>query len=437
MSTHFIQIAVSAVALPIRTPGGIFRGSFRRSLGTGLMYLVICEAALLGSGQLLRVGPFTAKMLLFTLSTLFVLVAFPCGDRIRTSTLFIVVSYFVAMDVACLVGLLHDGPLDRIGKDISPMLSLLLLPFFELTIRTRKHVVQAIQIIMVASGVMIAMYIAMTVTLWVGAVTYADLIGWLGAFEPSTGMGDFLFDLSTQRVVYKGAIYLGIALICFLFHPKSWAKLAALFTMLNLIAIGLRGFFLALFLTGLVYVFIGPIRTTRKIALLMAAVLIGAFLLQVLFLLAGDRDESNRVRIATANQVLDRTNGVTTIVGNGFGFGVPERPEHMESAPLEIFYKQGVIGLCWWAILLGALLSRFRSALLHGNAALAYPLFLSSVFVAIESCTNPFINNPIGMTFITLALACLSILSSDKSTGPATLVSHPRGDCNHGKSLLN
>jgi hypothetical protein len=229
------------------------------------------------------------------------------------------------------------------------------------------------------------------------------------------GNGDFMFDESTGRVFYKGAIYLGISLIFFLFHRKRWGKLAALLMMLNLVAIGTRGFFLALFLTCLCYVVIGPIRTTRKFVLFIPVVLAGGLLLPRLFMLAGDRSDSNRIRIVTANQVLDRTNAVTTIIGNGFGFGVPERPDHIEIVPLEIFFKQGVAGYSWWIALFATLIVRFRRALLRGESRYAYPFFLSCVFIAIESCTNPFINNPIGMTFFVLALACMGVHVRDNS----------------------
>ncbi len=228
-----------------------------------------------------------------------------------------------------------------------------------------------------------------------------------------------MFDPSTDRVFYKGAIYLGIALIFFLFQRKRWAKIASLLMVLNLIAIGSRGFFLALFLTAFVYVLIGPLQTTRKVFLILPVILAGALLLPRLFLLAGNRGESNREREVTINQVYDRTSALTVFVGNGFGVGVPERPEHMEIAPLEIFYKQGLVGLCWWGVFCGYVIVSFRNALRSEHPDLAYAFFLSFVFIAIESCTNPFINNPIGMTFVVLALTCLNVLSSDKKASEA------------------
>jgi len=388
---------------------GVFSGSLRQSLGTMLMYAVVIEAAVLGSGQMLHAGPVTFKMFLFTVSLFYVLFALVCGDRIRTSTMLLAAAYLISIAVASAVGLLRGAPLDRLGKDISPLLSFLLLPFFELTIRTGRQVTRVVQCILLAAAAITGAYIYIVLSLWTGRQSYAALFEWLYPL----GNGDFLFDESTQRVFYKGAVYLGIALSFLLFRRKRWARIAAVLMILNLIAIGTRGFFLALFLTGLLYVLIGPMRWAMKAALILPVLLVGAFLLPRLFLLAGDRSESNQTRIVTMSEALDRTTIVSTIIGNGFGIGVPERPEHMEISYLEILYKQGVLGLCWWGALLSFLVVRFRRALHSGKKGLAYSFFLSSVFIVLESFTNPYINNPIGMTFVTLALACMNILADE------------------------
>jgi hypothetical protein len=409
------NLEAGPVAPSIRMPAtwGIFRGSARRSLGSALAYLVVFEASVLGSGQILHVGHLSVKMLLFALCMLYIAIAQFAGDRTPVSTTLLLVAYLVSMTLAVSIGLLNGAKLDRIGEDVSPLLSFLLLPFFELTIRTPRQIAIVIRAIMVASAVIAGVYLYIMVGLWTGRLSYAGLMAWLDPL----GNGDFMFDASTGRVFYKGAIYLCIALIFFLFQRGRWAKVAALLIVLNLIAIGTRGFFLALSLTGLLYLLIGRIRTMRKLALFLPFVLAGALLLPKLFLLAGDRSDSNRERMVTMSQAFDRTNIVTTMVGNGFGIGVPERPEHMEISYLEIFYKQGIVGLCWWVALLVLLVLRFRKAIGWTDPRRCYPFFLASIFIAIESFTNPFINNPIGMTFVTLSLACLNVYGSNNEHG--------------------
>jgi len=399
----------------------IFHGSFRRLAGVCLMYLVIIEAAVFGSGQMLHAGPLTFKMLLFGFSMLYVAVALTCGERIGWTTLLLESAYLLSIVVASLIGILRSATTEHLIVDINPLLSFLLLPFFELTIQSYRQVVNVARVMMIAPLAIVAAYLGIMLSLWTGRVHYADLADWLGTL----GNGDFMFDESMGRVFYKGAIYLGIALFFFLFHRRSAAKIGAMFMILNLAVIGTRGFFLALFLTGVLYVFIGPIKTPKKISLLLPLILAGVILLPKVFMLAGNRGESDLERVVTVRQVLDRTNVLTVIGGNGFGIGVPERPEHMEIVYLEILYKQGLIGMCWWGTLFAVLVIRFYNSLVRGNSRLAYPFFLGCAFVAFESFTNPFIDNPIGMTFVTISLACLNVLGvTDNRTNPISSTFH-------------
>jgi len=126
------------------------------------------------------------------------------------------------------------------------------------------------------------------------------------------------------------------------------------------------------------------------------------------------KQESDSVRITTASQVMDRITPLTVILGNGFGVGVEERPVHMENSYLEIFHKQGVLGLLWWGSMFFFLIVRYRKAR-RVNHEYAQPLFLSSCFVAFESLTNPFINNPIGIFIWLIALVGLDVLSRPSS----------------------
>ena len=104
------------------------------------------------------------------------------------------------------------------------------------------------------------------------------------------------------------------------------------------------------------------------------------------------------------------------IVGNGLGVGVKERPVHMENSYLEIFHKQGILGMLWWGSMCLFLITRYRKAR-HTNYKYAQPLLLSACFVAFESLTNPFINNPIGIFVWLIALVGLDVLSkADSST---------------------
>jgi hypothetical protein len=280
-----------------------------------------------------------------------------------------------------------------------------------LTIRQPRHVQIVARILMFASIVICAGYLIAVLMLWTGKVSFGDVALWLSTVgNSSAGNGDFVFDSTTGRIFYKGALYIAIALIFFVFQKGRAGKVAALLIAPSLIVIGTRGFYLALFFIGLLYLVIGPIRMVKKAALILPVVLLGSLLLSWLFLLAGNKSESNDVRVATVQQALDRTDTLTVLVGNGFGLGVPMRPIHFEISYLEILYKQGAPGLCWWGAAFVLLVIQFRRALRCGHSRLAYPFFLSCIFIAVESFTNPYLNSPIGLTFVTAAVACLGVL---------------------------
>jgi len=134
---------------------GVLGGSFRHSLGSGLLYLVVLEASLLGSGQLLHFGGVTLKMVLFGFSILYALICLFAGDSISMGSMLLLSYLSVCTVNAFLVGHLHGAEPAFIAEDVSPLLYFLILPFFELTMRSRRQLNVTICIIKI-SALMIA-----------------------------------------------------------------------------------------------------------------------------------------------------------------------------------------------------------------------------------------------------------------------------------------
>jgi len=127
--------------------------------------------------------------------------------------------------------------------------------------------------------------------------------------------------------------------------------------------------------------------------------------------------KSDATRIETLHEVGERITPISLIFGNGLGVGVPIRPEHMEISYIEIFHKQGLLGSIWWASMFILLLMRYRKSR-RIKYQYAQPLLLSALFVAFESATNNFVNNPIGIFVWITALVCLDVIA--KNDSPAT-----------------
>lgn len=391
----------------------------RAAIGTFLLSAVIIEASLFGSGRILQIGPLTLKMILFFFALLYSVWSFFVGVRLSSRVLLLIVSYTFLLGLGSLIGLLAGAEADMIGGDIRQLSYLLILPFFEMSISNERRVWFAVRMIKIAAVIMTIFYLAIAGLMLSGILSFGAISGWLFA----VGNGDFMFDATVGRVFYKGALYAGIAVILFFFDKGSWAKVGMVGTFITLVLTVTRGFILALFLVAILYLFMKRGKPARRLAGIAVLLMAGMVSLPALFTLAGDKTESNSTRVVTAEQMLNRVDTLHTIFGHGIGIGVPVRPEHMEMSYMEIFYKQGFLGLFWWGTLALLMLLDLRKSIHNGHENLAFALFLSAVFVALESLTNPFINNPIGMAAILISFVGLSVLAKTPSILSSEIVS--------------
>lgn len=389
----------------------------RRHVGKVLCWLVVAEATVLGSGRMLHVGSVTAKMLLFALAVLYTVWSLVSLDRLKRSTVFLLASFGVLFCFGIFNGAAHGANMYFMGEDVSPLLSVLILPFFDLTIRNEQELKNCVRILLAGSLAMAGAYCLLAVCLFARVISLSTLL----TFLRQNGGDDFIFEGDATRVFYKGSLFIGIALIFFLFRKGLASKIAACALFFSLFLLGTRGFFLALAVCGILWVFIGAQKAAARLMLGVVLVVLAALLLPPFFSTFGDKSVSNGDRETQIAQVADAANPVSGVVGHGFGVGVPIRPEHMEIMYLEIFHKQGIIGLAWWALLLAMLTLRFIRALRSGRRNSAFPLYLAALFICIQSAMNPFLNNPIGMYPFMLCFVGLGLAAANSVSEPSQL----------------
>ena len=126
------------------------------------------------------------------------------------------------------------------------------------------------------------------------------------------------------------------------------------------------------------------------------------------------RESSIIDRIIQIGEVENNLSPKSILIGNGFGMGIPSRPIHMEISYLEIFHKQGILGLSIWAWLFASLWKRFYIRIGRDFKQINYKdetfaFFISAAFMFAISLTNPFINSPMGLGMLAIALICLQI----------------------------
>jgi len=128
----------------------------------------------------------------------------------------------------------------------------------------------------------------------------------------------------------------------------------------------------------------------------------------------GDKRISNIGRIVTIRHVVEAVTPLSIVTGHGFGIGTVDKPVHMEISYLEIFHKQGILGLSFWFIFFLAIMQLYFKASRNGKRYIALPFMLSCLFAFAVTATNPYINNPIGMSILLISIAVLSVLARKK-----------------------
>jgi O-antigen ligase len=102
----------------------------------------------------------------------------------------------------------------------------------------------------------------------------------------------------------------------------------------------------------------------------------------------------------------------TALVGHGLGAPIGAR-NRIELTYLEIFYKQGLLGLALWVFLLAySFVLYLRVPSETRQFGLAF--LLSTFFVAVATASNTFMTGSIGMAVIFVAVASLLALSRER-----------------------
>jgi hypothetical protein len=286
--------------------------------------------------------------------------------------------------------------------------------FFASTIDSPERVKLAARVIRWASLSMAVIYLALAAAILSGYLDFTLFYGAITYLAAEGPQGEVSFRGETGLFVYKGFVMLAVGAF-FFFQSKTLKERFYLgILLLAIVATLTRGFMLAFFATLLLKWFL----ERKWLPSLLLALFGTAFMITAIPTLmkqAGDKTESDVIRIRTMEQVSDRTEPLAILIGHGFGQGVPERPTHMEISVVEIFYKQGVIGLLWWGGLFVCLCRQFQTASRTRKDALPSSFFLGSLVIFIVSLTNPYMNNPIGMSIVLISLVSLDVLARSES----------------------
>ncbi|MBS1683013.1 MAG: hypothetical protein JST48_14980 [Bacteroidetes bacterium] len=383
-----------------------------------IFFIVVIELCLGGGGKLTAIGPVSFRMILFVLA-----MALSALHLIRKKELSKnyqkLISFFtVTIFIGLFVGWLNNNPTSLIWEDVKPLLYFFMLIFFALVIH-QKEIGRVAKIYQTGSLIIALLFIATLM------IIHLDFVPFLSFYSLTEHTQEFFYR-GQLTFFYKGFLFLGVGTIFFLFSNTKKKYDFAFFLVSAIVLSVTRGLLFALVITLSAY-FISQQKYVLSIIPLMLAFLVVVWGNKITISLSrtldsvkserpyeksnpdlfGGRAYSDEGRVQQIKEVSERLSVSSVLVGHGFGNGIPARKVHMEIAYLEVFHKQGIIGLLFWLTIAGSIHLAYRKSNLSAEAKSFY---YSSLFVFVESATNQFFNNPIGMSVLLISLVSLTEL---------------------------
>ncbi|APA64330.1 O-antigen ligase family protein [Maribacter sp. 1_2014MBL_MicDiv] len=386
-----------------------------RALISILFSITLIELFIGGGGRVFEFGSITLRIGLFVINILLTTLLYIRRGRIEgyvlvISSVFIIVSIFYGV-----LGFLNGALLPLIIEDIKPLSYFLCIIFISYYIREYKDVALVVSLIKKTSFFLAAFYLLIQVLFFFGKLNFTWFYNFVNLKISSS---DFMFRGTEGLFFYKGFMYMVLGLIFWIHSPKSFGKsLAVLILTAAMILTGTRGLILMFgILYGLFYGVPLLLRLNVKMLVLAFLLVFGS-----IYFFAkndiGDKKLSDSTRVEQIVQVFDEINLTSFFIGHGFGNGVPIRPVHMEIGYLEVFHKQGLVGLCIWGTLFAYLFIQFKKE--NNTKQFRKPFLLGFLFVILLSSTNPYFNNPLGISMFMIGLASLKVLNRS-NTEPIT-----------------
>lgn len=374
-------------------------------------YLVLMELFLMGSGQELHVAGFlTLRMVNFLMAVAVSMYFFIRTDDFPKTILWFLLVFTILSIFSIFMAYLLGTNLDYAMEDLKPLLYFYILLFFYYMSSSEKVIQRTFYILLLAGKIMTVLYL-----IYIILTDITGVVSYVAAYQ-ALETDSFMFRGIGSAIFYKGFIFLPIAAVGF-FKEKKYVWL--ILTSLAIYFTYTRGLYLLLIVGILIYY----LKTHRVDIIKIVAFVLVVFLLyeiaEVLEIFSFDesfkenREESDYTRVLIIQQVFDAVTYWSVIIGHGFGYSIGERTTHMEISYLDIFHKQGILGLFFWAMLLYALLYYGKSVVEKYKETADFWV-TAALMIYLQSFFNPYINTPMGMSVVLLALVFCYRLSQDE-----------------------
>lgn len=363
-----------------------------------------------GGGRLTPIGPFSLRMIFFGLCILswgFVSVLRRQPQDGQKLALVLVAAYFLAHFPAMLIGMAKGFEFASILTEAQQSLYWLTAPFFAMVLNKPDMTYKAAKLIQLAGVTLSLAYIAVISGLFLNILSFENIYF---SFSESN---EFFFR-GTSFFFYKGFLYLGIALVFFLSLQEKYWKAKMLLVCSALILTLTRGFVLSASV-AIIFLLLAQ-RRWRPLLVTLIGVVIAFFLVWNYLpgmdeLTSGRNDRSTSQRDEDLNYILENISPTTILFGEGFGSLINDRSS-IENTFLWALWKLGLGGFLFWLTPLAICFYFYSKVQRNGEHwRLACGYFFGVCLVYVQTATNPYLNNPIGLSFVIIAIFSLRTLS--------------------------
>ena len=375
-----------------------------------LFTITVLELLIGGGGRLFEVGPVTVRMILFVIC---LCVGFSVAiSRMEKAegiplAIILVSAYLFVHITGILIGLSKGNDLDVATKEMQLSLYWLAAIFFAQVLHSRNMVVHYSLLVRFAGLFLAVAYIGVILSLAIGMIDYSLLYSMLS-------MSDEFSFRSSGFFVYKGFIYLGISAIFFVALPGRYS---AIFSTLIIAALAMtltRGFILSTVFAMLLMLMMQ--RRWRQLGILTCLASCALFFVFIYMPLQDEaislsREISNGQRIDDFAYIVENFRANSLFFGEGMGTPINDRI-NIENTFLWALWRLGIFGVLFWLCPL-IICHRYFMKIKRGspqfNLACAY--YFSTILIYVQTMSNPYLNNSIGLSFILAAIFSLRTLS--------------------------
>lgn len=373
--------------------------------------LMLLEIFLGGAGRLITFGPLTLRMYLFILGIALSVLLLLAGKKLTQTTVVLMGCFLMIYIIAILRGLFAGAEFIDLFADVKMVSFFFILPFIDLMINDYKAYQRVVKLLKGAGLFLAVAYLIFF------AILNSHLIPFLTIYRAMSKPEYFAeFGFRGEiAVIYKGFIYACIGYFFYFFGKRNFRNTLKILVIFMAVALTLARSYLLLlsFLTlgYIIYRFLVSRKNRILNMFVIGLVVLGAILLVPVLLDAlGDKSVSDSIRYVQIQQVFERINPISFFIGHGYGIGIPIRPVHMEITYLEIFHKQGILGLGFWLLIPTYIGLKYYNYRIYckknkdSNPIDARPFLFGVCFLYLQSLFNPYLTNSMGMTFLFISL---------------------------------